>query len=162
MDAGFVWMNGWILDAGAQASLISNAWLNSHLNEHKVSIEEILDSCGQLRVQWGNQAEILFVGWVHITFEYTGHGDEESQRLQIPFLFIEEALQQSIVGFNAIKILVNKSDNTSALVNSITNNLVNTNHSNVSTLVNLISTSSKNEDILVTTMPNTTVVPAGN
>ena len=77
-----------------------------------------------------------------ITFELTGHGDEESQWLQIPFLVIEEALQQPILGFNAIKVLVNKSDNTSALINFLTNNLVNTNRINVSTLVNAISTSS--------------------
>ena len=150
-----------LLDTGAQVSLIPKAWLNTHLNEHKISkIEEILDLYDKLRVKWGNQAEIPFVGWVDITFELTSHGDEESQRLQIPFLVIEEALQQPILGFNAVKVLVNKSDNSSALINSLTNNLVNTNRSNVSTLVNLISTSSEDEDILVTTMPNTTIVSA--
>ena len=87
--------------------------------------------------------------------------DEESQRLQIPFLVIEEVLQQPILGFNAIKLLVNKSDNTGSLINSLTNNLVNTNRSNVSTLVNFISLSSKNEDRLVTAMPNTNIVPSG-
>ena len=96
-----------------------------------------------------------------ITFELTGHGDEESQRLQIPFLVTEEALQQPVLGFNAVKVRVNRSDNTIALINSLTNDLVNTNRSNVSTLVKLINTSSENEDILVTTMPNTTIVPAG-
>ena len=74
-------------------------------------------------------------------FELTGHGDEESQRLQIPFVVIEEALQKPILGFNAIKVLVNKSDNLSALITSLTNNLVNTNRSNISTLFNLINTS---------------------
>ena len=38
---------------------------------------------------------------------------------------------------------------------------MNTNRSNVSKLVKLISTSSENEEILVTTTPNTTVVLAG-
>ena len=132
-----------LLDRGAQVSLISKAWLNTHLNGGKVSkIEKILDPCDELRVEWGNQAEIPSVGWVKITFELTGHGDEESQWLQIPFLVTEEALQQPILGFNAIKVLVNKSDNTSALINFLTNNLVNTNRINVSTLVNVISTSS--------------------
>ena len=151
-----------LLDTGAQVSLISKAWLNTHLTENKVSkIEEILDPRDKLRVQWGNQAEILFVSWVDITFGLTGHGDEESQQLQIPFLVIQEDLQQPILGFHAIKLLVNKSNNTSALINSLTNDLVNNNCSNVSTPVNLIITSSENEDILVTTMPNTTIVPAG-
>ena len=147
------------LDMEVQMSLISQAWFNAHLNEHKVSKkEEILVPCDKLRVRWENQAEIPFVGWVDITFELTDHGDEESQQLQIPFLVIKEALQQPILGFNAI----NKSDNTSALINSLTNNLVNINRSNVSAIVNLISKSSENEDILVTPMPNATIVPAGN
>ena len=123
-------------------SLICKAWLDTHLNQHKVSkMEEILDPCDKLRVQWGNQAEIPLVGWVDNTFELRGHGNEESKRLQIPFLVIKEALQQLILGFNAIKVLANKSDNTSALINSLTSNLVNTNCSNISTLANLISTS---------------------
>ena len=96
-----------------------------------------------------------------ITFELTGYGDEESQRLQIHFLVIKEALEQPVLCFNATKVLVNKSDNNSALINSLTNNLVNTNRNNVSTLVNLDSTSSENDDILVTAMPSTTIVPAG-
>ena len=90
------------------------AWLNTHLNERKVSkIEEILDPCDKLRVQGRNQAEIPFVGWVDLTFKLTGHGGEETQRLQILFLVIEKVLQQPILGFNSIKVLVNKSDKTS-------------------------------------------------
>ena len=74
------------------------------------------------------------------------------------FLVIEEALKQTILGFSAIKIIVNKSQNTSVIINSLTNNLVNTNRSNVSILVNLISASLENDDILVKAMPNTTIM----
>ena len=117
-----------LLDTGAQVSLIiflltSNAWLNTCLHEHKVSkIDENLDPCDKLKVQWGNQADILFGGWVDIIPEFTGHGNESSQRLQILFLVIQEVLHQPILGFNAIKILANKSDNTCAIVNSFTSN----------------------------------------
>ena len=31
-------------------------------------IGEPLDPCDKLRVQWGNQAEILFAGWTDIKF----------------------------------------------------------------------------------------------
>ena len=72
----------------------------------------------------------------------------------------KKALQLTILGFNAIKELVNKNNNTSALINSHTNNLMNTNRSNVSTLNKLISTSEK-EDIIVSTMSNSTIVPVG-
>ena len=41
-----------LLDRGAQVSLISKAWLNTHLNGGKVSkIEKILDPCDELRVE---------------------------------------------------------------------------------------------------------------
>lgn len=50
--------------------------------------------------------------WGRYHFELTSDGDKESQRLQIPFLVIEEALQQLILGFNATKVLVDKRDNT--------------------------------------------------
>ena len=117
-----------LLDTGAQVSLIiflltSNAWLNTCLHEHKVSkIDLNLDPCEKLKVQWGNQADILFGGWVDIIPEFTGHGNESSQRLQILSLVIQEVLHQPILGFNAIKILANKSDNTCAIVNSFTSN----------------------------------------
>ena len=41
------------------------------------------------------------------TLELTGYEDEESQQLQLPYLAINEALQQSILGSNAIEVLVN-------------------------------------------------------
>ena len=71
-----------LLDTGAQASLIiflliSNAWLNTCLHEHKVfKIDENFDPCDKLKVQLGNQAYIAFGGWVDITFEVTGHGNK--------------------------------------------------------------------------------------
>ena len=64
----------------------------------------------------------------------------------MPFLVIGEALKQSILSVNTIRVLMNKSNNTSALINSLANNLMNTNRSNISILVNLISFSSESED----------------
>ena len=87
--------------------------------------------------------------------------DEESHRLQITVVVMEGALRQPILDFSAIKVLVNKSDNISALINSLTNNLVNINRSNVSELVNLNSLLPENEDVVLT-MSNTTAIPAGN
>ena len=58
-------------------------------------------------------------------------------------------------------MLVHKNDNTNAPINSLTNSLVNTNSSNVSTLVNLISKTSENKNIIVITMPNTANASAG-
>ena len=69
------------LDTRAQLSLISKAWLNTHLNELKVSEKEgILDPCDMFRVHRGNHAEIPFVGCVSINFELAGQGDERLQR----------------------------------------------------------------------------------
>ena len=76
-------------------------------------------------------------------------------------MVIEEALQQPILGFNVINVLLNKSNNTNALINSLTKRLVNTSCSNVSTLVNLISETSEDENIIVITMPNTANASTG-
>ena len=85
-------------------------------------------------------------------------------QLQMPFFGYRRSSKTNnsinSIGFNAIKILVNKSENTSAIINSLTNNLVNTNRSNVSILVHLISTSSDNDDIPVRAMSNTTIILA--
>ena len=93
-------------------------------------------------------------------YVWTYRSWEWSVNCRCLFLVIEEALKQTILGFNAIKILVNKSENTSVIINSLTNNLVNTNRSNVSILVHLISTSSDNDDIPVRAMSNTTIILA--
>ena len=85
--------------------------------------------------------------------------DEESHRLQIIVVVMEGVLRQPILDFSAIKVLVNKSNNISGLINSLTNNLVNINRSNVSELVNLNSLLPENEDVV--TMSNTTAIPAG-
>ena len=55
---------------------------------------------------------------------------------------------------------MNKSNATSTLINSLTNNLVNINRINAFTLISLISAPSENEYILVTTIPNTAIAPA--
>ena len=58
-----------LLDTGAQVSLLSHKWLKSNLPGAKIlEVGELLDPYDRLRVQWGNHAEIPFLGWTDIKF----------------------------------------------------------------------------------------------
>ena len=52
-------------------------------------IGELLDPCDKLRVQWGNQPEIPFAGWMDIKFELATKPSEQADSFHVPFLLIE-------------------------------------------------------------------------
>ena len=81
--------------------------------------------------------------------------------MQVPFLVIKEPLDNPILGFNAIKVLVNNTSNVNALINSLPNNVGNIKSNNIKTLVNFISQSTDHDEFLARSMPSTTIVPAG-
>lgn len=52
-----------LLATGAQVFLLSHQWLENNLPEAKVfEVEELLDPCDRLRVQWGNHTEMSLFG----------------------------------------------------------------------------------------------------
>ena len=80
-----------LLDTGAQVPLLSHKLLESILPGAKIlEVRELLDPCDKLRVQWGNHAEISFVGWTDIKFELSDKSSSTVEKLQIPFLVIKE------------------------------------------------------------------------
>ena len=54
-------------------------------------------------IQWGNSSDISFIGWVNLTLKLGDHID--NWELQGPFLVTTDALNNSILCFNAIKEL---------------------------------------------------------
>ena len=79
------------------------------------------------------------------------------EELKVPFLVIKEPLGNPILGFNAIKVLVNNTSNENALINSLQSNVKNIKSNNIKALVNLISQSTGHES----TQDCSTIVPAG-
>ena len=78
-----------LLDTGARVSIID---IEDSKNYHSItvvrSLDEILDDCDSFRVQWGNTADIPFIGWVDMIVTI---GEESNCRsVHIPFLVTEK------------------------------------------------------------------------
>ena len=73
------------------------------------SLDEILDDCDSFRVHWGNTADTPFIGWVDMIVTI---GEENNfGSVHVPFLVTTEKLQQPILGFNAIKVIMDAQKN---------------------------------------------------
>ena len=129
-----------MLDTGVQVSLLSHKWLESNLPGAKILEDgELLDPCDRLGVQWGNHTEIPFLGWTDIKFELLDESTNTVEKLQVPFsLVIKEPIDNPILGFNSIKVLVNDTSNENALINSLQSNVKNIKSNNIKALVNLL------------------------
>ena len=113
---------------GRHVALIFKAWLTS-------SIWQVLTSSDfdKLKFKFWQVQRLMEKTSGNTIYQFGRHHfwtyrswNKNSQRWQVPLMVIEEALQQPILGFNVLKVLVNKNDNTSVLISSLTNNLVNT------------------------------------
>ena len=87
---------------------------NYHSNTGVRFLEEILNDCDSFRVQWRNAADTTFIGWVDMIITI---GDENNcGSVHVLFLVTTEELKQLILGFNAIKVIMDSQENTEALV----------------------------------------------
>ena len=95
-------------------------WLESNLPRAKIlEVGELLDPCDRLRVQWVNHTDILFLVWTDIKFESSVKSSSTVEELQVPFLVIKEPLDNPILGFNTIKVLVSNASNEISFINSL-------------------------------------------
>ena len=148
-----------LFDTGAQVSLLSHKWLKSNLPGATIlEVGKLLDPCNRLWVQWGNHTEISFLRWTDIRLELPDEFSCTVEKLKSPFLVIKEPLDNPILGFNAIKVLVNNTINENVLINSLQLNVKNIKSNNIKALVNLISQSTDHDKFLVHSMPSTTIV----
>ena len=99
-----------LMDTGAQVSIIEKRVLEERFPDNKIKpVENLLDDGDNLRVQWGNSHDIPFRGFVELPITFGVH--QPLQKLNVPFLVTTERLDQTILGFNAIKMLVQLNDN---------------------------------------------------
>ena len=88
--------------------------LEKRFPDNKIKpVENLLDDGDKLRVQWGNSHDIPFRGFVQLSVTLGEH--QSLQTLNVPFLVTTERLNQTILGFNAIKMLVQLNDNLALL-----------------------------------------------
>ena len=72
-------------------------------------ISSILDDCDTIRIQWGDDQDIPFEGWVDMKVKI-GQNDRSTE-INVHFLVTRQKINNTILGFNAIKhLLQNKTD----------------------------------------------------
>ena len=127
-------------DTGAQVSIITGHLLQQQLPDLKIrDIYELMGVDSDLQLTAANGTAILYKGWVETRFRLDG---EKEKEITVPFLVTEEHLDQPIIGYNVIELLVKDNDNLSkhsTLVQSITSSFGNL-QEQAKQLVNLIET----------------------
>ena len=122
-------------------------------------MEDLLDDGDNLRVQWGNSSDIPFRSFVEFSVALGEH--QSLKKLNVPFLVTTERLSQTILGFNAIKMLVQLNDNLELLHEMIYQSVgINCRQDNVRAFVDLIQGSKEQENIEVKVKGKDIVIPA--
>ena len=149
-----------LLDTGARVSIIDIEDLkNYHSNTVVRSLDEILDDCDSFRVQWGNTADIPSTGWVDMIVTIRKENNCGSEH--VPFLVTTEKLQQPILGFNAIKVIMDAQKNTQALVKMFSMLFKSSNTDKVKQCVHLIQEPFNDKQALVKVRGKNVIIPAG-
>ena len=149
-----------LLDTGAQVSIIDIEDLkNYHSNTVVRSLDEILDDCDSFRVQWGNTADIPFTGWGDMIVTIGEESNWGSEH--VPFLVTTEKLQQPILGFNAIKVIMDAQKNTQALVKMFSMLFKSSNTDKLKQFVHLIQEPFNDKQALVKVRGKNVIIPAG-
>ena len=92
-----------LLDSGAQVSIVSEKHLKNELSDHQIrTTSDILDEPDSLKVQWRDNAEIPFTGYLTLPLQL---GTNPDMQLGIPFLVTREQLPHPIIGFNVVKVI---------------------------------------------------------
>ena len=104
-----------LLDTGAQVSIIDMEDLKNYQSNTVVrSLQEILDDWDSFRVQLGNTVDIPFTDRVNMIITIAEENNYGS--VNVPFLVTTEKLEQPVLGFNAIKVIMDSQKNTEAPV----------------------------------------------
>ena len=149
-----------LLDTGARVSIIDIEDLkNYHSNTVVRSLDEILDDCDSFRVQWGNTADIPSTGWVDMIVTIRKENNCGSEH--VPFLVTTEKLQQPILGFNAIKVIMDAQKNTQALVKMFSMLFKSSNTDKLKQFVHLIQEPFNDKQALVKVRGKNVIIPAG-
>ena len=111
------------------------------------SLQEILDDWNSFRVQWGNTVDIPFTGRVNMIVTIAEENNCGS--VHVPFLVKTEKLEQPILGFNAIKVIMDAQKNTEAPVKMFGMLFYSNNTDNLKEFVHLIQQQSDDKQALV-------------
>ena len=111
------------------------------------SLQEILDDWNSFRVQWGNTVDIPFTGRVNMIVTIAEENNCGS--VHVPFLVKTEKLEQPVLGFNTIKVIMDAQKNTEAPVKMFGMLFYSNNTDNLKEFVHLIQEQSDDKQALV-------------
>ena len=150
-------------DTGAQVSIVSVDFLESQSpTVQRRDIKELLgaDADGSIRLQAANGTDIPYCGWVEIRVRLTSENNTE---VKVPFLLTKENIEQPIIGFNVIELMVRntegKEDN--ALLGRMSRSFRMSECGDVQALISLIRTTNSDELCQVKSSKKPHIVPAG-
>ena len=95
-------------DTGAQLSILSEGFLKSQLScIHIKDIEQLVGSNGSISLQAVNGTDIPYSGWAEIGVRLSNENEAE---IRVPFLVTKEVIEQPIIGFNVIELMVKNTE----------------------------------------------------
>ena len=95
-------------DTGAQVSIVSADFLKSQLPAVQIrDIEQLLGIDGSISLQAANGTDIPYCGWAEIGVRLA---NEKETQVRVPFLITREIIDQPIIGFNVIELMVRNTE----------------------------------------------------
>ena len=148
-------------DTGAQVSIVSEDFLESQLpTVQRRDIKQLLGTEGSVSVQAANGTDIPYGGWVEIGFRLTNENETE---IRVPFLVTKENIEQRIIGFNVIELMVRNTESKEddVLLGRMSRSFKMSTSGDMQALISLISTTKSDELCLVKSTKKPHIVPAG-
>ena len=95
-------------DTGAQVSIVSADFLKSQLPAVQIrDIEQLLGTDRSISLQAENGTDIPYCGWAEIGVRLA---NEKETEVRVPFLITREIIDQPIIGFNDIELMVRNTE----------------------------------------------------
>ncbi|CAH3139736.1 unnamed protein product, partial [Porites lobata] len=148
-------------DTGAQVSIVSADFLKSQLPAVQIrDIEQLLGTDGSINLQAANGTDIPYCGWAEISVRLA---NEKETEVRVPFLITRENIDQPIIGFNVIELMVRNTEeeNDDVLLNGMSKSFKLSKSGDTQVLISLIRTSNSDELCQVKSSKKPQIVPAG-
>ena len=132
-----------LLDSGAHVSINNIEELAKNFPNVKIQhISSIVDNCDTIRVQWGDDQDISFEGWVGMKVKI-GQNDRSTE-INVPFLVTTQKINNTTLELNAIKHLLQSKTDIETMVSILQTAFDNVDKSKMKSFVELIQQSESN------------------
>ena len=149
------------MGTGAQVSIVSEDFLESQLlTVQRRDIKQLLGTEGSVSLQAANGTDIPYCGWVEIGVRLTNENETE---IRVPFLVTKENIEQPIIGFNVIELMVRNTESKEddVLLGRMSRSFKMSKSGDMQALISLIRTTNSDELCLVKSTKKPHIVLAG-